>query len=122
MTATFAGQHANGFLTVNPPKDIRIGNTPAEFAAQCVELLDDAEIRRHLLWRDLRDQLVNVHVTRFCGSHQVEGEAKPGDREYASSDLMANSSQRCIVTPRDIDRIIRRAARHPAERDARNPA
>jgi len=33
-------------LTVNPPHDIRIGDTAEEFAAQCLDLLADAEGRR----------------------------------------------------------------------------
>jgi glycosyltransferase involved in cell wall biosynthesis len=32
-------------LTVNPPDDIRIGDTPEEFAAQCLDLLDDVQAR-----------------------------------------------------------------------------
>ena len=35
-------------LTVNPPLDIRIADMPEDFAAQCVELLEDRESRAHL--------------------------------------------------------------------------
>jgi polysaccharide biosynthesis protein PslH len=35
-------------LAVNPPHDIRIGDTPEEFAAQCLDLLADADERRRV--------------------------------------------------------------------------
>ena len=35
-------------LSVNPPHDIRLADTPAHFAAQCLELLTTPELRARL--------------------------------------------------------------------------
>jgi glycosyltransferase involved in cell wall biosynthesis len=54
-------------LTVNPPDDIRIGDTPEEFAAQCLELLADAEARRRVAtaaWEMVNANFSWDHVSR----------------------------------------------------------
>jgi glycosyltransferase involved in cell wall biosynthesis len=54
-------------LTVNPPDDIRIGDTPEEFAAQCLDLLADAEARRRVAtaaWEMVNANFSWDHVSR----------------------------------------------------------
>jgi polysaccharide biosynthesis protein PslH len=48
-------------LTVNPPTDIRLADTPEHFAAQCLELLESPETRTRLsqaAW-----EMVNAHFS-----------------------------------------------------------
>jgi glycosyltransferase involved in cell wall biosynthesis len=54
-------------LTVNPPDDIRIGDTPEEFAAQCLDLLADAEARHRVAtaaWEMVNANFSWDHVSR----------------------------------------------------------
>jgi glycosyltransferase involved in cell wall biosynthesis len=37
-------------LEIHPPHDIRIADTPAEFARQCLELLENADTRRSIAY------------------------------------------------------------------------
>jgi glycosyltransferase involved in cell wall biosynthesis len=54
-------------LTVNPPEDIRIGDTPAEFAEQCLDLLASAEMRAQVAgaaWEMVNSNFSWDHVSR----------------------------------------------------------
>jgi len=61
-------------LTVNPPADIRIGDAPEEFAAQCLDLLGDAEERRRVAtaaWEMVNSNFSWDQVSR-CFEHVME--------------------------------------------------
>jgi glycosyltransferase involved in cell wall biosynthesis len=54
-------------LSVNPPQDIRIADTPDRFAAHCLELLGDPEIRARLsrsAWQMVNANFSWEHVAR----------------------------------------------------------
>ena len=54
-------------LHVNPPHDIRIGDTPAEFATQCLDLLNDADTRESVgnaAWELVASKFSWEQVTR----------------------------------------------------------
>ena len=54
-------------LVVNPPRDIRIADTPAAFAAQCVELAGSPEQRSRVsqaAWQMVNDRFSWEHVAR----------------------------------------------------------
>ena len=54
-------------LTVNPPQDIRIADTPQHFAAQCLELLASREIRDRVsraAWQMVNANFSWEHVAR----------------------------------------------------------
>jgi glycosyltransferase involved in cell wall biosynthesis len=54
-------------LTVHPPDDIRLGDTPAAFAAHCLELLADPVLRTGIAdaaWRMVNDNFSWDHVAR----------------------------------------------------------
>ena len=54
-------------LHVNPPHDIRIGDTPAEFATQCLDLLNDADARESVgnaAWELVASKFSWEQVTR----------------------------------------------------------
>jgi glycosyltransferase involved in cell wall biosynthesis len=63
-------------LTVNPPVDIRIGDTPEQFAAHCLELLADAEVRRRVAsaaWEMVNANFSWDHVSRCFESVMEQG-------------------------------------------------
>jgi glycosyltransferase involved in cell wall biosynthesis len=54
-------------LSVNPPNDIRLADTPADFAAQCLELLANPTLRTDLsdaAWNMVNDNFSWGHVAR----------------------------------------------------------
>ncbi|HUI79473.1 MAG TPA: glycosyltransferase [Bryobacteraceae bacterium] len=54
-------------LTIHPPNDIRIADTPEEFARRCLELLDDAAERQRVAdcaWKMVRANFSWEHVAR----------------------------------------------------------
>jgi glycosyltransferase involved in cell wall biosynthesis len=54
-------------LTVNPPQDIRVGDTPQDFAEQCLELLASAEERTRVAtaaWEMVNANFSWEHVSR----------------------------------------------------------
>ena len=54
-------------LSVNPPEDIRIADTPDRFASHCLELLASPEIRAHLshsAWQMVNSNFSWAHVAR----------------------------------------------------------
>jgi glycosyltransferase involved in cell wall biosynthesis len=54
-------------LTVNPPHDIRLADTPADFAAQCLELLAAAEVRHRVAtaaWEMVNANFSWEHISR----------------------------------------------------------
>jgi len=54
-------------LTIHPPDDIRIADTPENFAARCLELLDDATERRRVAgaaWEMVNANFSWEHVAR----------------------------------------------------------
>jgi polysaccharide biosynthesis protein PslH len=54
-------------LTVNPPGDIRIADTPAGFADQCLELLASRELRERIstaAWEMVNANFSWEHVSR----------------------------------------------------------
>jgi glycosyltransferase involved in cell wall biosynthesis len=54
-------------LTIHPPDDIRIADTPENFAARCLELLDDAAERRRVAgaaWEMVNANFSWEHVAR----------------------------------------------------------
>jgi glycosyltransferase involved in cell wall biosynthesis len=65
-------------LTVNPPHDIRIGDTPEDFAAHCLDLLADADARQHTstaAW-----EMVNANFSWDHVSHCFERIMESGPR------------------------------------------
>jgi len=66
-------------LEIHPPHDIRIADTPAEFARQCLELLDDANARRSIAdagWELVSSRFSWEQVTRQFESILAECAAK----------------------------------------------
>jgi glycosyltransferase involved in cell wall biosynthesis len=63
-------------LTVNPPVDIRIADTPEDFAAQCVELMESREERARLAtaaWEMVSAHFSWEHVSRCFERIMIEG-------------------------------------------------
>jgi polysaccharide biosynthesis protein PslH len=61
-------------LHVNPPHDIRLGDTPEDFAERCLELLENADARRQIAgqaWEMVRANFSSQHVAD-CFSDTLE--------------------------------------------------
>jgi len=70
-------------LTVNPPVDIRIADTPEDFATQCLELIESREQRARIAtaaWQMVSAHFSWEHVSRCFERIMIEGPRMSGPR------------------------------------------